>query len=109
MSKLWLWNVQQLLMRNHVWMNAPGSHYEAAEIRLGQGGWGGLEVSTRRRKQLVGCGELSSMQGEATQSNGDTKQQVIHRCHELVAPSFKDESKQRVWRRMVQDPKHIIR
>jgi hypothetical protein len=69
MSELRLWNVQQLLTRNHVWMNAPGSHYEAVEIRLGQGGWGGLEVSTSNRKQLVGCGELPSMRGEATQGN----------------------------------------
>jgi hypothetical protein len=50
MSELWLWNLQPLLTRNHVWMNALGSHYEAVEIRLGQGGWGGLEVSTSNRK-----------------------------------------------------------
>jgi hypothetical protein len=45
-------------------MNAPGSHYEAVEIRLGQGVVGvAWRLAQAREKQLVGCGELPSMRG----------------------------------------------
>jgi hypothetical protein len=74
MSELRLWNVQQLLTRNHVWMNTLGSHYEVVEIRLGQGVVGvAWRLAQAGEKQLVGYGELSSMRGEAMQGNGDIK------------------------------------
>jgi hypothetical protein len=68
----------------------------------------------RRRSDLakvvgVAVESCQACRGRPRKGNGDTKQQVIHGCHELAAASFEDEIKRRVWWRMVQDPKHITR